>query len=237
MNDQNDFFAAQEPIMDEWADMKTWHSTLDVMNMRLDKLEQDNIPYCPARENILRAYELTPLNAVRVVILGQDPYPDPRNANGLAFSVSHANYPKSLRNIFQELVEDESCAYPKTGDLTRWAEQGVLLLNTTLTVTAHNPASHAGWGWEGLVRETIATIVQQRRNVVFILWGQHAFQAASDAISDKVFARNKHHMIRSAHPSPMAADRGFFGSKPFSRANNFLRKCGVKEIEWCLNAL
>lgn len=183
----------------------------------------------PPRNSLLRAFRLTPLNSVRAVILGQDPYPtsNPVHAHGLAFSVVEgiSPLPKSLQNIFRELKED--CGVTKTsGDLTKWAEQGVLLLNTSLSVEAHKPASHSDLGWGALANEVLRYLNEHTEHTVFILWGAHAKQKSM------LIDRTKHLVIESAHPSPLSAYRGFFGSKPFSRTNKYLIEHGKDPIRW-----
>jgi len=172
----------------------------------------------PPPGDVFNALRLTPLDKVRVVILGQDPYPTPGHAHGLAFSVKAGvkPLPASLRNIFKELAADLGVEPPKSGELTFWADQGVLLLNTALTVEAGKAAAHMGWPWRDLTREAVNAVSQERRHVVFCLWGLKA-QAFAPLINS-----SSHLIIASEHPSPLSAYRGFFGSKPFSRANAWL---------------
>lgn len=185
--------------------------------------------YPPPAER-LRAFVLTPLAAVRVVILGQDPYHGPGQAMGLAFAVRReAKLPPSLRNIYRELVSDLGQTAPLDGDLSGWARQGVLLLNTSLSVEAGRAGSHARRGWEALSDAAIAAVAAKEEPRVFILWGSHA-QAKAPLIRAAGGAR--HLLIESPHPSPLSAYRGFFGSRPFSRANAFLRAAGRGEIAW-----
>lgn len=181
----------------------------------------------PKRENVFLAYQKTALNQVKVVILGQDPYPTPGNAQGLSFSVPR-NYklPASLRNIYQELHDDLNVIIPEEGDLTSWTEQGVLLLNTVLTVPVNHAGGHAGMIWEPLTDATIRLIAEQNQPSVFILWGKQAQK------KEKLIQGLHNLVIKSAHPSPLSAYRGFFGSHPFSRANQFLEKEGVAPITW-----
>lgn len=181
----------------------------------------------PVPKNIFRAFELTPFDDVKVVILGQDPYHGEGQANGLSFAVeSGTSLPPSLQNIFKEIISDTSKVPIQNGDLSRWAKQGVLLLNATLTVQAHTPGSHQKKGWEEFTDATIKALSEKRENIVFILWGNYA--RAKGAHID----RTKHLVIESAHPSPFSAQNGFFGSKPFSRANDYLKLHGKKEIDW-----
>lgn len=183
----------------------------------------------------LRALELTPLAQVRVVILGQDPYHGPGQAEGLAFSVAPGvKLPPSLRNIYQELARDlESWTVPADGSLLAWARQGVLLLNTCLSVEDGEPASHAGYGWEVLTDQIISAVVQRAEPAVFMLWGAHAQKAAATA---GLLAQGSHHLVLSAnHPSPLSARRPpvpFLGCGHFGRAQAFLRERGLGELVW-----
>jgi len=185
---------------------------------------------CPPRNQIFRALDLTPLESVKVVILGQDPYPTPGYANGLAFSVNPSirNLPYSLRNIFKEYKNDLHYPTPRNGDLSEWARRGVLLLNTVLTTSPNMRNAHVSLGWETFTKEIIETIVCERKHVVFILWGRQA-QEYHHLIPHK-----KHHVIRSAHPSPLSCSRGFFGSRPFSRTNAYLSEHSLEPIHWRL---
>lgn len=181
----------------------------------------------PEGKNIFNAFSKCPYENVKVVILGQDPYHGPGQANGLSFSVNPGvPMPPSLLNIFKERKTDLQKPMPPNGDLGRWAEQGVLLLNATLTVAAKSPGSHQNKGWEEFTDAVIQLISETKEKVVFILWG--AYAQKKGAIID----RNKHFVIESPHPSPFAAHRGFFGSKPFSRCNDYLEKNGIIPISW-----
>ena len=183
-------------------------------------------PCCPAGKNIFRAFDLTPFDDVKVVILGQDPYHTPGAAMGFCFSVPDGNRPQpSLQNIFQELRDDAGVERRQT-DLTDWAEQGVFLLNSVLTVRARQAGSHANKGWETFTDSAIARLSDQRDGLVFILWGSYAI--AKRALIDT----NKHLVITSPHPSPFSAHKGFFGSKPFSRTNDYLAAHGKAPIRW-----
>ena len=185
----------------------------------------------PPQGSRLRALELTPLDAVKVVILGQDPYHGPGQAMGLSFSVpGGVKHPPSLRNIFKELADDCGIAPPTSGDLTTWAERGVLLLNNSLTVEAGQAGSHAGRGWDAITDACVAAVAARAEPAVFILWGSHA-QAKASRIAE-LNAPTRHCVIRSPHPSPLSAHRGFFGSKPFSRANAFLEEAGRDPVDW-----
>jgi uracil-DNA glycosylase len=185
----------------------------------------------PPRGQRLAALALTPLEAVRCVILGQDPYHGPGQAHGLAFSVQDGvRVPPSLVNIYKELEAD--CGLPRaaSGDLSRWAQQGVLLLNNTLTVEAGLAGSHAGRGWDAITDAAVAAVAQRDVPTVFILWGSHAKKKASRI---PALGRASHHLIvASAHPSPLSAHNGFFGSRPFSQTNAFLEEHGRGVIDW-----
>ncbi|MGN3974513.1 uracil-DNA glycosylase [Tsuneonella sp. SYSU-LHT278] len=188
----------------------------------------------PPRGSRLRAFALTPLDATRVVILGQDPYHGPGQAMGLSFSVPRGERPPpSLANIYKELESDLGIARPDHGDLTKWAAQGVLLLNSCLTVEAGNAGSHAGRGWEAVTDAAVAAVAARDEPTVFLLWGSHA--QAKAARIDSLREGGRHLVIRSPHPSPLSAHRGFFGSRPFSRANAFLRSHGRGEVDWSLD--
>ena len=186
----------------------------------------------PPRGSRLKALELTPLDAVKVVILGQDPYHGPGQAMGLSFSVPEGvKVPPSLANIYKELEADCGIAPPAHGDLTPWARQGVLLLNNTLTVEAGQAGSHAGRGWDAVTDACVAAVAAREEPSVFILWGSHA-QAKAKRVG--ALKAGPHHVIASPHPSPLSAYRGFFGSKPFSRANAFLEENGRGVVDWRL---
>lgn len=180
----------------------------------------------PARE-IFAAFDATPFDEVKVVIIGQDPYHDVNQANGLCFSVRDGiPFPPSLLNIFKEIQNDLGKAIPASGDLSRWAKQGVLLLNSTLTVKAHCAGSHQNKGWEQFTDEVILQLAQQKENLVFILWGAYAIKKGA------FINRMKHLVLTSPHPSPLSAHRGFFGNKHFSTANEYLIKHGKTPVEW-----
>lgn len=183
--------------------------------------------YLPAGKNVLRAFS-APLAQTKVLIVGQDPYPTPGHPIGLSFSVaSHVHtLPGSLRNIFTEYVADLGYPRPSSGDLTPWSEHGVMLLNRVLTVRPGTPASHRGKGWEQVTDAAIKVLVERKVPLVAILWGRDA-QSLQPALGDTA-------IIASAHPSPMSADRGFFGSRPFSRANQALIEQGAAPVEWKL---
>ncbi|HIW84354.1 MAG TPA: uracil-DNA glycosylase [Candidatus Dorea gallistercoris] len=181
----------------------------------------------PPAEDIFNAFHLTPFHQVKVVILGQDPYHNYGQAHGLCFSVKKGvEIPPSLANIYQELHDDLGCKIPEHGCLTKWARQGVLMLNTVLTVRAHQAHSHRDIGWEEFTDAAIRALNKEDRPIVFILWGAPAQRKA-------VMLDNPSHLILKApHPSPLSAFRGFFGSRPFSKANAFLREHGEAEIDW-----
>lgn len=182
----------------------------------------------PPKSDVFNALSLTPLNEVKVVILGQDPYHGPNQAHGLAFSVlPGVKVPPSLVNIYKELAEDiEGFNIPEHGTLTAWAQQGVLLLNTVLTVEQGNANSHAKWGWERFTDKVISAVNAHCENVVLLLWGGHAQKKG------KHINREKHHVISGPHPSPLSAYRGFFGCKHFSQTNAYLSATGQKPINW-----
>jgi len=182
--------------------------------------------YPPGKE-IFHAFDSCPFDDVKVVILGQDPYHGAGQANGLCFSVNDGiRQPPSLQNIFKEIRNDLEKPIPVSGNLDRWAKQGVLLLNSILTVRASSPASHQNKGWETFTDAVIKIISDEKSHVVFLLWGAYAQKKG------EVIDRSKHLVLMSAHPSPFSADRGFFGCKHFSKANDYLKSKGLKEIDW-----
>ena len=184
----------------------------------------------PEYDNIFRAFNLVNPKELKVVIIGQDPYHGPKQANGLAFSVcDECKIPPSLKNIFKELADDMGCAYPSNGNLTQWAEQGVLLINAALTVIESKANSHKGEGWEIFTDSVISKISLERENIVFILWGAVAHK------KEILIDHSKHFILKSAHPSPLSSYRGFFGSKPFSRTNAYLSRYDKKTIDWRLS--
>ena len=182
----------------------------------------------PKGAQIFRAFDTCPFHQVKVVILGQDPYPTKGHAHGLCFSVEPdvRPLPKSLNNIFKELQADLGVPFPENGNLIAWAQQGVLLLNSVLTVEEGLPDSHKNFGWETFTDAVIAQINAQKNNVVFILWGAKAAQKAS------FIDNSKHLILKSVHPSPLSAHRGFFGCRHFSKTNAFLRMTQQQEIQW-----
>ena len=181
----------------------------------------------PAGRNIFRAFDCCPLDKLKVVIIGQDPDHGPGQANGLCFSVGEGvPFPPSLRNILQEVSSDVGAPVPLSGELERWAEQGVLLLNAVLTVRAHEAASHAGRGWERFTDAVVKAIAERKEGVVYMLWGSYAQKKG--AIADP----SKNLILKAVHPSPLSAYRGFFGCKHFSRANDYLVSRGAEPIVW-----
>lgn len=191
----------------------------------------------PPPDQVFAALHLTPFANTRVVILGQDPYHGPSQAHGLCFSVQRGvPAPPSLVNIYKELHADLGCAIPKHGYLEHWARQGVLLLNTTLTVRAHAAASHQGKGWEVFTDAVLAAVAAKTERVVFVLWGASARkkkQLINSALAERTSQRQfPHVIIESAHPSPLSAHNGFFGSRPFSKVNAALSEAGLPEIDW-----
>lgn len=211
----------KEELADEWTKEYFIQLTDFVRNEYATK------QIFPPGKQIFAAFDATPFRDVKVVILGQDPYHDVGQANGLCFSVNAGiPFPPSLRNIFQEIHDDIGSPIPQDGDLTRWAKQGVLLLNATLTVEAHRAASHQRHGWEQFTDQVISHISMHRNNIVFILWGSYAI--SKRALIDE----NKHLVLTSVHPSPLSAYRGFFGNKHFSKTNNYLIAHDKSPIEW-----
>ncbi|MBO4291468.1 MAG: uracil-DNA glycosylase [Lachnospiraceae bacterium] len=194
---------------------------------RFVKAEYETKQIFPPAEDLFNAFHLTPLSRVKVVILGQDPYHDVGQAHGLCFSVKPGiRPPRSLENIYKELHDDLGCRIPNNGCLVKWAQQGVLLLNTVLTVQAHQAFSHRGKGWEEFTDAAIKVLNEQDRPIVFLLWGRPA------QMKKELLNNPKHLIIESAHPSPLSASRGFFGSRPFSRTNRFLIEKGIQPIDW-----
>lgn len=181
----------------------------------------------PPGSQIFNAFNFTPFDKVKVVILGQDPYHGPGQAHGLCFSVPDGiRQPPSLQNIFKEINQDLDIPIPSTGNLEKWAKQGVLLLNATLTVRAHQAGSHQNKGWEQFTDAAIKKVSDERSNIVFLLWGNYAI-AKKELIDE-----SKHLILTSPHPSPFSANRGFFGNRHFSKTNNYLKEKGIMEIDW-----
>ena len=215
--------------------MLTWNEIL-VEEMQKDyyqelqefvKKRREEVRVFPEEKNVFRALELTPFESVKVVILGQDPYHGFGQAHGLSFSVQKGTpLPPSLKNIYKELQEDLGGELPTEGDLSHWAKQGVLLLNTVLTVEEGNANSHKGMGWETLTNRLIESLNELNHPVIFILWGKPAQE------KEKLITNPSHVILKAPHPSPLSAYRGFFGSKPFSRVNNILIQQGQTPICW-----
>lgn len=191
------------------------------------KAEYHNNKVYPPGNEIFRSFDSCPFDKVKVVIIGQDPYHGPGQANGLCFSVREGiQMPPSLVNIFKEIKNDTDKDIPSNGDLDRWATQGVLLLNATLTVRANSPGSHQNKGWEIFTDSVIKNLNEEKENLVFLLWGSYAQKKGA------LINRGKHNILQSVHPSPLSASRGFFGNHHFSRANAYLRSKGIHEINW-----
>ncbi len=181
----------------------------------------------PAGSNIFRAFDKCPFDILKVVIIGQDPYHGPGQANGLSFSVNDGvEFPPSLQNIFKEVHDDTGSPLPASGNLDRWAEQGVLLLNSVLTVRAHQAASHSGKGWERFTDAVVKAISERKEEIVYMLWGSYA-QKKGEIVNPW-----RNCILKSAHPSPLSAYRGFFGNRHFALANEYLRSVGKEEIVW-----
>lgn len=193
------------------------------------KKEKEQHQVFPPGKFIFNAYNLTPFDQVKVVLLGQDPYHNVGQAHGLCFSVQDGiAHPKSLINIFKELQDDLGYSIPQNGNLEKWAKQGVLLLNATLTVRAHEAGSHQGKGWEIFTDATIRALSDQKEGLIFLLWGNYA-QAKSSLIDT-----SRHYILKTVHPSPLSASRGFFGCKHFSQVNRLLQKLDKMPIDWKL---
>lgn len=215
---------------------KNWHAHLDLDSLKKKKEltefvlnEYETKTIYPLKENIFNAFQLTSFEETKVIILGQDPYHGEGQAHGLSFSVQKGvKLPPSLKNIFKELESDIGISIPKDGDLSAWSKQGVLLLNTVLTVEQSKPASHQKKGWEEFSELVLKTLSGKKENLVFILWGTPAQRLS------KFINADKHLIIKSVHPSPLSSYRGFFGSKPFSSANDYLKENKIPEIDWSL---
>ena len=214
----NDWLTPLKPEFSKPYYAKLYHKVKEEYNTRL---------IYPPADDIFNAFAFTPLHEVKVVILGQDPYHGDGQAHGLCFSVKpDVEIPPSLVNIYQELHDDLGCYIPNNGYLTKWAKQGVLLLNTVLTVRAHQANSHRGIGWEEFTDAAIRILDEQDRPIVFILWGRPAQSKKS------MLHNSKHLILEAPHPSPLSAYRGFFGSRPFSKTNAFLEANGLTPIDW-----
>lgn len=217
------------PISGSWEEALKGEFSKDYYKKLFVKIREEyqtKTIYPPADE-IFNAFHFTPLEQVKVVILGQDPYHEPGQAHGLCFSVKpNIPIPPSLVNIYKELEEDLGCYIPNNGYLEKWARQGILMLNTVLTVRAHQANSHKELGWEQFTDAAIRVLAEQDRPIVFVLWGKPA-QRKKEMIYNP-----KHLVLQSAHPSPLSAYRGFFGSRPFSRINEYLKQNGLQPIDW-----
>ena len=217
-----------EIITDDWAKkMKNVEPEIRQMGRFLRSEIKAGRRFLPAPENIFRAFQV-PLNEVKVLIVGQDPYPDPRYPVGLSFSVKPEvkPIPQSLQNIYKEIISDIGGETPKNGDLSNWAKQGVMLLNRNLTVESGKPNSHQGKGWEQITEAAIKALNERDKPLVAILWGNNARQLKQFLTNPKI------KIIESAHPSPLSANRGFFGSKPFSQTNKYLEEQDITPIDW-----
>ena len=211
-----------------WNEFIEEESKKDYFKSLMDYVKKEYmVSKChPDFDDIFNAYKLTPINEIKVVILGQDPYHGTGEANGLAFAVNKGvKLPPSLKNIYKELYDDLGIT-KTTGDLTSWANQGVLLLNSVLTVLKDTPTSHSKIGWQEYTDAIIRKLNEREKTIVFILWGNYA-RSKKNLITNK-----RHYIIESPHPSPFSANSGFFGSRPFSKTNEFLKKNNIKEIEW-----
>lgn len=222
-----------EQLTNSWKDLLAQEAEQPYYKLLETFLERqyNEATVYPEKENIFNALQLTDYNDVKVVILGQDPYHGPNQAHGLSFSVEKGQkLPPSLKNMMKELQQDIGCEIPEHGDLTSWAKQGVLLLNTVLTVQAGKANSHKGQGWEQLTNAIIEHLAKREQPIVFLLWGK---PAQSKRILIERISSN-HIILQSPHPSPLSAHRGFFGSRPYSKANEALLSLGQQPIDWCL---
>ena len=224
---------AEPVIKQNWSDVLKEQFRLEyfsTLGQFLSEEKNSGKTIYPPAKNIFSAFDLTPFEKVKVVLLGQDPYHGAGQAHGLCFSVPDGvRPPPSLVNIFKELRTDLDIPVPANGNLEKWARQGVLLLNATLTVRADAPGSHQQKGWEKFTDAVIASLSSEKSGLVFILWGKYA--QAKEALIDKT----KHHVLKAAHPSPFSADSGFFGCRHFSKTNEILNKQGTQPIDWRLN--
>ena len=221
-----------EKSLESWKEVAAEYGLKEILKpirKKISEVSLKNKTIHPSTKDIFRAFELTSFKNVRIIILGQDPYHGPNQANGLAFSVnSEVRFPPSLLNIFKEYSTDLNLPIPTDGNLSTWAERGVLLLNSILTVESGSPGSHKDFGWEEFTNQIIKALSDKKSNLVFILWGSYA-QSKKILIDS-----SKHLIIAAPHPSPLSAHRGFFGSKPFSKTNDYLRKNKNEEIDWRL---
>ncbi len=233
MDKKNKIFAnisSMVKALESWDEIADEYGLKDILKSIKKKLSEaslDKKKIHPSTKDIFRAFELTSFKNVKIIMLGQDPYHGPNQANGLAFSVnSEVRFPPSLLNIFKEYSTDLNLPIPADGNLSVWAERGVLLLNSILTVESGSPGSHKDFGWEEFTNQIIKALSDKKSNLVFILWG--AYAQSKKILIDS----SKHLIIASPHPSPLSAHRGFFGSKPFSKTNDYLKKKNHEEIDW-----
>jgi len=218
-------------IEESWKQILAEQFEADYFLSLKEKLMEEKKQFIvyPPGANIFSAFNLTPIEQVKVVIIGQDPYHGPGQANGLCFSVSPGiKKPPSLENIFKELNSDLGIPIPVSGNLEKWARQGVLLLNASLTVRANLPNSHQDFGWHTFTDAVIRQLNVKKNGLVFLLWGK--FAQSKEALIDA----SKHHILKAAHPSPLSAYNGFMGCKHFSKTNEILRSCGLQEIDWSI---
>jgi uracil-DNA glycosylase len=217
-------------IADSWKNILKSEFEKSYFKKLIDfvKNEYKNYTCYPKGKDILAAFDFCSLDNLKVVIIGQDPYHGPNQANGLCFSVQDGiKHPPSLINIFKEISTDLNVAYPQSGNLDKWAKQGVLLLNATLTVRESEAGSHQKQGWETFTDEVIKQISSEKENIIFLLWGGFAKKKA------KLIDKTKHHILESGHPSPLSANRGYwFGNQHFSKTNEILKRIGEKTINW-----
>lgn len=218
-------------IEEGWKNLLSKEFEKEYFNTLTERVREDyKNPACkiyPPGGKIFSAFDESPFDKTKVVIIGQDPYHGPGQANGLCFSVNlGVKMPPSLVNIFKEVSSDTGAPFPKDGDLTRWARQGVLLLNSSLTVKEGLPTSHSGIGWEEFTDAVVENLANTKENLVFLLWGSHAIKKG-----EKI-DRNKHLVLTSPHPSPLSAHRGFFGNRHFSQTNEYLKAHGKEPIVW-----
>lgn len=218
-------------FQNDWADLLDDELNKDYYRSLREWLKKEYGEHTvyPPMFDIFNAFHYTSYDDVKVVLLGQDPYHGPNQAEGLSFSVKKGvKIPPSLRNMYKELENDIGCPVPEHGSLVKWAKEGVLLLNTVLTVRDGEAHSHRNKGWERLTDHVIKTLNDREKPVVFILWGKPAQS------KEKLIDQSVHFILKSPHPSPLSAHRGFFGSRPYSKANQFLKKHNIPEIDWCI---
>ncbi|WP_347321096.1 uracil-DNA glycosylase [Rossellomorea sp. RS05] len=218
-------------FQNDWADLLDDELNKDYYQSLREwlKKEYDEHTVYPPMFDIFNAFHYTSYDDVKVVLLGQDPYHGPNQAEGMSFSVKKGvKIPPSLRNMYKELESDIGCPVPEHGSLVKWAKEGVLLLNTVLTVRDGEAHSHRNKGWERLTDHVIKTLNEREKPVVFILWGKPAQS------KEKLIDQSVHFILKSPHPSPLSAHRGFFGSRPYSKTNQFLKKHNITEIDWCI---